>query len=105
MRQRILASPSSYPPLLFLLSRRRQPLSSCCGDKTQRLVRPDQCDSYNAVQERGPLQPSVAKRPGTAASLSSSTRAEVTLTKNPDTTIEQQSAHLSHVSEDEQGLK
>lgn len=41
----------------ILLSRRRQPLSFRCRDKTQRLVRPDQCDF--TMSPRGPSEGAV----------------------------------------------
>lgn len=63
MRQRIFASsPSSYPPpLSSSWGWWRQALSSCCRDKTQCLVRPDQCDFLKCCpKEEGPVEPRVA---------------------------------------------
>lgn len=60
-----LASASSYPAPLGSSAAgggvvSPPPLSSRCGDKTQRLVRPDQRDSATAVREAAPASPSAA---------------------------------------------
>lgn len=59
MRQRIFASPSSYPPLAAAPPPLSSPVGgvnpklALRGDKTQRLVRPDQCDFTMQSEREG----------------------------------------------------